>query len=76
MAKRPKSFRKRLEETVMELLVTALTVLCIYVLRQMVESLLGKDLLWDAVPLRYWTDTMDALLLTRFIWKTLRSFND
>jgi len=76
MPKRPKSFRKKLEEIVAEFFFAALTIIGIFVLRRLVESLLGRDLLWDHFPLRYWTDTADALVFVRFLWNIVRTFND
>jgi len=76
MAKRPKSFRKRLKETVMELFFATLTIVSVFVLRRVVGWLLGGDVLWDRFPLRYCTDTADALVFARFLWNIARTFND
>jgi hypothetical protein len=59
-----------------EFLGSALTVLSIYGVRKLVEYLLGGELLWDILPIKYCADTVDAAVFLRFIWQILRTFND
>ena len=54
----------------------ALTIVSIYVIRGLVELLLGRQLLWDFLPIRYCADTVDAAVFARFIWQVIRTFND
>jgi hypothetical protein len=74
--RRERSFRKIAEGAAKEFLGSALTVLSIYLLRKLVESLLGKELLWDLVPIRYCADTVDAAVIARFVWQIIRTFDD
>ena len=55
---------------------SVLTVLSIYGIRKLMEVLLGKEVLWDIVPIRYFADSVDAAVFLRFIWQILRTFND
>lgn len=55
---------------------SALTILSISVVRKLVELLLGGELLWDVLPIRYCADTVDAAVFLRFIWQIVRTFND
>jgi hypothetical protein len=55
---------------------SALTILSIYGIRKLVEILLGRQLLWDFLPIRYCADTVDVAVFARFIWQVIRTFND
>jgi hypothetical protein len=37
---------------------------------------IGKELLWDILPIRYCADTVDAFVFLGFIWQMVRTFND
>ncbi len=72
--------RKTLQEIALSVLKefvgSALTILSISVVRKLVELLLGGELLWDVLPIRYCADTVDAAVFLRFIWQIVRTFND
>ncbi len=72
----PKTWVDIASEASKEFLGSALTVISIYGIRKLMELLLGKELLWDVVPIRYFADTVDAAVFLRFIWQILRTFND
>ena len=71
-----KSFKEIAESVAKEFVGSALTILSIYGIRKLVELLLGKELLWDILPIRYCADTVDAFVFLRFIWQMIRTFND
>jgi hypothetical protein len=76
-AARPsKSIREIAEGVAKEFFGSALTILSIYAIRKLVELLLGRQLLWDFLPIRYCADTVDAAVFARFIWQVIRTFND
>jgi hypothetical protein len=78
--RRPARRQKPLKEIVMgvvkEFVGSALTVLSIFGVRKLVELLLGGQLLWDVLPIKYCADTVDAAVFLRFIWQVFRTFND
>jgi hypothetical protein len=51
---------------------SALTILSIYLLRRLVELLLGNDVLWGFLPIRYCQDTVDAAVFLKFIWEVFQ----
>lgn len=55
---------------------SALTIVSIYIVRKLVEWLLGKELLWDVFPIRYCADIVDFAVFLRFCWRILGSFNE
>jgi hypothetical protein len=75
-SKRPKALLEIVAAVVKEFVGSALTVLSIYGLRRLVEWLLGGQMLWDVLPIKYCQDTVDAAVFMRFVWQVLRTFND
>jgi hypothetical protein len=71
-----KSFSEIAESVAKEFFGSALTVLSIYAIRRLVELLLGRQLLWDLLPIRYCADTVDFAVFARFIWQVIRTFDD
>jgi hypothetical protein len=55
---------------------SVIIVLSIYGVRKLVEYLLGQELLWDILPIRYCQDTVDFAVFVRFAWRILRSLNE
>lgn len=74
--RREKSYTKIAQGVGKEFLASALTVLSVFLLRSLVQWLLGRDLLWDLLPVRYCADTVDAVVFVRFIWQLIRRFDD
>jgi hypothetical protein len=70
------SFREIAEGVAKEFVGASLTLLSIYAIRKLVELLLGKELLWDFLPIRYCADTVDLAVFARFLWQVIRTFND
>ncbi len=62
MPRRERSVAKIAEGVAREFLASALTILSVFGLRSLVQYLLGKDLLWDFLPVRYCADTVDAVV--------------
>jgi hypothetical protein len=56
-----------------EFLGCGLTIISIYILRKVIVRLLGNELLWDYVPIRYCTDTIDFVVLVKFTVRILKS---
>jgi hypothetical protein len=50
--------------------------LSIYGVRKLVELLLGKEVRWDILPIRYCADTVDFAVFLRFCWRVMRAFNE
>lgn len=73
---RKKTYREVFDENALELLGMVLTLLSIYIVKKLVEWLLGGELLWNWLPVRYCVDTVDFFVLVRFAWKVIRSFNE
>jgi hypothetical protein len=76
MAKREPSYKIILNKAGKELVGSALTILSIFLLRKLVELLLGSDKLWDVLPLKYCMDTVDAAVIVRFIWQVIKTINE
>jgi hypothetical protein len=76
MAIRPRSYKAIFNSAAKEFLGSALTVLSIYGVRKLVELLLGKELIWDILPIRYCADTVDLAVFVRFVWQVIKTFND
>jgi hypothetical protein len=76
MAKREPSYRVIFNKAAKEFIGSGLTILSIFLLRKLVEWLLGSDKLWDIVPVKYAMDTVDAAVIVRFVWQVVKTFND
>ena len=74
--KSPKTLREIVREVAKEFIGSVLTVLSIYGLRKLAELLLGSEMFWDILPIRYCADTVDFVVFLRFTWQIVRTFND
>ena len=76
MARRELSYKIIFNKAAKELVGSGLAILSIYLLRRLVEWLLGSDKLWDILPVKYAMDTVDAAVIVRFLWQVIKTFND
>jgi hypothetical protein len=65
-----------LRQALVEFLGAVLTILSMYLIRRLVQFLLGGEVLWGVVPIKYCEDTVDLAVFARFVWQVLRTFND
>ena len=53
-----------------------LTIMSIYGVRLLVAHTIGSERLWGIVPLKYCVDTVDFVVLCKFLWNMLKTFNE
>jgi hypothetical protein len=71
----PEKYSEIFHRVAKEFVGMALTLVSIYLIRKLVEWLLGSEYFWDYVPVKYCIDTVDFFVILRFLWKVIKEFN-
>ncbi len=71
-----KTYREIGDDVLREFTAAVLTIMSIYGVRLLVAHTIGSERLWGIVPLKYCVDTVDFVVLCKFLWNMLKTFNE